>query len=207
MKTIVSFRIRGLISRALPVALLTLVSCSDGDLEDKEVFATQVTTGVGPKGVTAPQGSGTPNPTPPPPNTTTPPPPATTSGPTPPNPPPPAPGGGLSAACADIQTRIFQTRCDGAACHGETGSPALAYSDFVTPEDLPAAIRDVPAKGNCSSLKLVDSQNPANSALLKVITQAPQPCVSLQMPVGDPLSAADAACVTEFVNAVASGAI
>jgi hypothetical protein len=103
--------------------------------------------------------------------------------------------------------RVFQTRCAGASCHGEPGVPAAAYSDFVNPTDLPAAVKDVAAKSNCGSLKLVDSQNPTNSALLKVITATPQPCVSLQMPVGTPLSTADAACVTEWVNAVASGAI
>lgn len=215
MKTLASFRIRALLWCVLPAAVPLFAGCSDGDLDDKDVYTNQVTPGLGAKGVTAPQGSGqtpgvTPNPPsnpPPPPATTTPSTPPTTP-PTPPTGTPPTPpSGGLSEECADIQTRIFQMRCDGASCHGEPGSPALAYSDFVTPTDLAAAVKDVPAKGNCSSLKLVDSQNPANSALLKVILQTPQPCVSLQMPVGDPLSAADAACMTEWVNAVASGAI
>lgn len=194
MKTIASLSIPVLVA----CMTFALASCSDGDLEDKDVYATQVTTGLGPKGVTRPQGTGqAPAPTPQP-----------SAPPTPPDTPtPPTPGGGLSAACADIQTRIFQTRCDGAACHGEPGSPSAAYSDFINPTDLAAAVRDVPAKGNCGSYKLVDSQDPTNSALLRVITQTPQPCVSLQMPVGDPLSAEDAACMTEWVNAVASGAI
>lgn len=208
MKTLASLRIRALVSHALPAAAL-LLSCSDGDLEDKESYTNQLTPGLGAKGVTRPQGSGqTPNPAPtnpPAPSTDTPPtntpPPATTG--TPPTP----PSGGLSAACADVQTRIFQMSCDGSVCHGEPGNPAGTYSDFVTPTDLAAAVRDVPAKGNCGSLKLVDTQNPANSALLKVITATPQPCVSTQMPVGQPLSAADQACITEWVNAVASGAI
>lgn len=207
MKTLASLRIRALFPHVLSSAALLFFGCSDGDLEDKDVYATQVTTGQGAKGVTKPLGSGQNPPTPNPP-AVTPTPPATSSPTTAPTTStPPTPSGGLSEACTDVQTRIFQTRCDGAACHGEPGVPAAAYSDFVTPTDLPAAVRDVPAKSGCSSMKLVDTQNPANSALLKVITATPQPCVSLQMPVGDALSAADAACVTEWVNAVASGAI
>lgn len=188
-------------------ALLCVAGCASSDLEDKDVYATQVEPGLGAKGVTKPQGTGQ---TPAMPGTTpTPPPPATTPAtpPTTPPTPPTPPSGGLSAACADIETRIFKTRCDESFCHGSPGSPAAAYSDFVNPTNLAAAVKDVPAKGNCSNLKLVDSQNPANSALLKVILPTPQPCVSTQMPVGDPLSAADAACMTEWVNAVASGAI
>lgn len=215
MKTFAASAIRPLALAIAPLAATCVVLACSGDLADREEYETKVDVGLGAKGVTAPQGSGqsppaqpptTPPVTPPvtpstPPPTTTPPPPATT-------PVTPPPAGGLSAACADVETRIFQMRCDGGSCHGEPGVPAAVYSDFVNPTNLAQAVKDVaPKTTNCSSMKLVDSANPANSALLKVIMSTPQPCVSFQMPVGDPLSADDMACVTEWVNAVASGAI
>jgi hypothetical protein len=55
-------------------------------------------------------------------------------------------------------------------------------------------------------MKLVDSANPGNSALLKVIGTDYIPCTSSQMPAGqNPLTADEVACVSEWVNAVASG--
>lgn len=209
MKTFAALAIRPFALATAPfVAVCVTLACS-GDLADKEEYVSKVDLGQGAKGVTGPQDNGQsppaqpPTPQPPTPPTGTPstPPPATTTPPTPP------PAGGLSAACADVQTRIFQAKCVGGACHGEPGVPAAVYTDFVNPTDLAQAVKDVPAKANCGSMKLVDSAAPQNSALLKVITSTPQPCVSFQMPVGTPLTTDEVACVTEWVNAVASGAI
>lgn len=189
----------------LPLWAFAPLGCS-GDLEDKELYETQVTEGLGAKGVSRPLPTGmSPVPTPP----------ATTNAPNPPptgmgtNPSPTSPpAGGLSAACADIEQRVFKTKCAGGGCHGEPGAPATFYSDLGSQDNLAPAVRDVPAKGGCTSLKLVDSANPSNSALLKVISTDYIPCTSSQMPVGSSaLNAEEVACVTEWVNAVASGAL
>lgn len=189
----------------LPLGAFATLGCS-GDLEDKELYETQVTEGLGAKGVSRPLPTGmstvpapaattsTPNPTPT----------GTGVSPTPTSP----PAGGLSAACADIEDRVFKTKCAGGGCHGEPGAPATFYSDLGSQENLAPAVRDVPAKGGCTSMKLVDSANPSNSALLKVISTDYIPCTSSQMPVGSSaLTAEEVACVTEWVNAVASGAL
>lgn len=174
---------------------LTSAACS-GELDDQETFQTQVQEGLGAKGVTRAGGSG-PGPTAGP----------TTSTPTPtPNVPPPS--SGLSANCADIEQRIFKTKCAGAACHGEPGNPPPFYSDLVTPEQLGPAVKDVQGQLGCTSMKLVDSANPGNSALLKVITPDHRPCTSSQMPSGlAALTDEEVACVTEWVNAVAAGTL
>lgn len=213
MKTLDTHRIGPATRGALlVVASFHLLTACSGDLEDQDVFQAQVREGVGAKGVSRAQTSSGPQPV-------APPPPASTSGTTPPpaptgtSPSPPAPTGtnppaptGLSAACADIEVRVFQTKCAGAACHGEPGFPAAFFSDLGSHENLAPAVRDVPAKSGCTSMKLVDSANPSNSALLKVIGTDHVPCTSTQMPSGqDPLTADEVACVTEWVNAVASG--
>lgn len=180
----------------LVAAPLLSAACS-GELDDQETFETQVQEGLGAKGVSRAGGSG-PGPTPSP----------TTSNPPPtPNNPPPA-SGGLSANCADVEQRVFKTKCAGGGCHGEPGNPPAFYSDLVTPEQLGPAVKDVQAQLGCTSMKLVDSANPTNSALLKVITPNHVPCTSSQMPSGmTPLNDEEVACVTEWVNAVAAGTL
>jgi hypothetical protein len=205
MKTPVQSRKPWLSRYASLLPLFAFVSngCS-GDLEDKELYESQVTEGLGAKGVSRPLPSGmgtvpapTNNPTDPQPTAT-----GVTPSPTTP------PSGGLSAACADIEDRVFRTKCAGGGCHGEPGAPATFYSDLGSQDNLAPAVKDVPAKGSCTSMKLVDSANPSNSAILKVIGTDYIPCTSSQMPAGlSPLTAEEVACVTEWVNAIASGAL
>lgn len=84
--------------------------------------------------------------------------------------------------------------------------PTEFYSDLVSSTD-PMRLVDTPAKFTCSSKMLIDSQNPADSALLSVV-QANGHCSGAQMPFGGPyLSAEDVSCLTQWVTAVANGAI
>lgn len=116
------------------------------------------------------------------------------------------PSSGVSAECADVPTRILQGKCAGTTCHGEPGSPAAAFSDIASTTD-PMNLLDVPAKFTCSSKMLIDSANPADSAILSAV-DADDHCSGGQMPSGGPyLTADEVSCLTEWVNAVASGAI
>lgn len=117
-----------------------------------------------------------------------------------------APSTGVSAECADAPTRILQEKCDGIACHGSPGTPATAFSDIASTTD-PMNLLDVPALYTCSSKMLIDSQNPADSAILSAVQSAGH-CSGGRMPSGGPyLSDDEIRCLTEWVNAVASGAI
>ena len=198
---------------------LLLGGCA-AELEDPAQYTTRVRPGVGASGVLPPQGNDTPNvqPTVSPQQTTGVDPdqtdeettssPTTSVSPTSSVAPSPSvsPSSGLSAECADVPTRILQGKCAGSACHGTPDTPAAGFSDIASTTD-PMHLLDVPAKFTCSSKMLIDSQNPADSAILSAV-EADGHCSGGQMPSGGPyLTEDEVSCLTEWVNAVASGAI
>lgn len=182
--------------RHLLVLGLLSFACA-AELEDADEFQTRVRPGAGASGVRLAQDTSAPDND----KTSGSPTSGTTSG--------DSTGGDSTtdvADCGDVPTRILQAKCSGAACHGSPGAPTELYSDIASSTD-PMHFLDVPAKYTCSAKMLIDSETPADSALLSVV-QANGHCSGGQMPSGGPyLSAEDISCLTEWVNAVASGAI
>jgi hypothetical protein len=117
-----------------------------------------------------------------------------------------SPSAGVSAECADVPTRILQGKCAGPSCHGSPGMPTQFFSDIASSTD-PGHLLNVPAKAPCQSKMLIDGDNPADSAILSAV-QAADHCSGGQMPSGGPyLTDDEIRCLTEWVNAAATGAI
>jgi hypothetical protein len=183
-----------------------------GELDDPEQYTTRVRPGLGASGVTPPRGIQADTSDPPvqpsvsPQQTSVSPAQTTGSTATSDTTSNVAPTTGVSAECADAPTRILEAKCDGGGCHGTADTPSTSYSNLASSSD-PMTLLDVPAKFTCADKMLIDSKNPAESAILSVI-QASGHCSSSQMPfLGPYLSTAEVDCLTEWVNAVASGAL
>ena len=200
----------------------SLSAACSGDLEDDEMYIETVKPGVGAGGVenceyiencnntgVSPSVSPSVNPT-----TTGPGPTPTVPGSVEPSPsgsvspdttvaPPVAPATPiLSAECADVPTRILESKCGISGCHGAGGT----YTDLASDLDnLPARLKDAPTVAtNCDEAPLlIDSSNYQNSTLLNVVSE--NHCTSLRMPVPPPLPDDELRCLTEWVQAVAAG--
>lgn len=115
---------------------------------------------------------------------------------------------GCETACVAAIINATGTGCK--TCHGK----AIKLSgtlDFETEgytqrlKDKPAEHAGVAAGSTCpTGDKLIDSATPANSWLLKKINDMTPGCGTV-MPSSGPLSAADNACFTTYVNCVAGG--
>jgi hypothetical protein len=118
-------------------------------------------------------------------------------------------GGGSSIAACETAcvTTIFTGQCK--ICHGSavklSGTLDLETAGFS------ARLKDKPAEhmgstpGPCpTGDKLIDSATPANSWLLKKVTDMQGTCGTV-MPAPTALPAADQTCLTTYVNCVAGG--
>jgi hypothetical protein len=102
---------------------------------------------------------------------------------------------GDASLCGDVVTRIFVAQCGDGGCHGEL-SPQQGL-DLVSP-GVAARVVGVAAKGCAATL--ADPSNPRNSFLFQKL--APKPPCGSQMPLArTPLSAADAACLLDWIAA------
>jgi hypothetical protein len=115
-------------------------------------------------------------------------------------------GGSTLAACeTPCMTTVLAAQCK--LCHS-TMLKLSGTLDFETP-GYSARLKDKPAEhmgstpGPCpTGDKLIDSATPANSWLLKKVTDMQGMCGTV-MPAPTPLPAADQACFTTYVNCVA----
>ena len=94
--------------------------------------------------------------------------------------------------------------CAMAGCHA-AGSIYGVYagdlSDLVDVDSSQAACEE-----GGTPLKYVDSANPANSLIITKLADPP-PCGSPMPLVGGPLQANEIACITEYIEALASGGL
>ncbi len=98
-------------------------------------------------------------------------------------------------ACGDVATRIFVPSCAGNGCHN-AAAPQQGL-DLASPD---VAKRVVGVSGKMCLATLADPSNPEGSLLYQKLAAKP-PC-GAQMPLArPPLSAADAACVLEWIAA------
>lgn len=117
-------------------------------------------------------------------------------------------GGSTIAACeTSCVTTIFTTQCK--ICHGSTTK--LSGTLDLETMGVSARLKDKPAEhmgstpGPCpTGDKLIDSATPANSWLLKKVTDMQGTCGTV-MPAPTALPAADQTCLTTYVNCVAGG--
>ncbi len=100
-----------------------------------------------------------------------------------------------TGACGDVVTRIFIPSCGGNGCHSAT-APQQGL-DLASPD---VARRVVGVSGKMCLVTLADPSQPEGSLLYQKLATKP-PC-GAQMPLArPPLSAADAACVLEWIAA------
>jgi hypothetical protein len=118
-------------------------------------------------------------------------------------------GPSCESACMKTIIDTAGTGCK--ACHG-VALKIAGTLDFETP-GYSARLKDKPAEhaglaaGTACPMgdKLIDSAKPAESWLLKKVTNMQGAC-GTNMPLGVTLSATDQACFTTYVNCVAGGA-
>lgn len=122
-------------------------------------------------------------------------------------------GGSAAVSCetACMATIINANGTGCKACHG-TAVKLAGTLDLETPgytarlKDKPAEHAGVTAGSPCPmGDKLIDSANPAESWLLKKVTNMQGTCGTV-MPLSGALSATDQMCFTTYVNCVAGGA-
>lgn len=106
---------------------------------------------------------------------------------------PGAPDADSVPACGDVQPDIIVPRCSGGACH-DAAAPAAGL-DLGSPD---VGARLIGVASACNGLLLIDPNDRPASYLLEKL--APSPTCGGQMPPGAPLSAADLACVIEWVE-------
>jgi hypothetical protein len=106
---------------------------------------------------------------------------------------PGAPDAGSVPSCGDVHADIIVPRCSGGACH-DAATPAAGL-DLGSAE---VGARLIGVASACNGLLLIDPNDRPASYLLEKL--APSPTCGGQMPPGAPLSAADLACVIEWVE-------
>ncbi|RKH71032.1 hypothetical protein D7X96_09630 [Corallococcus interemptor] len=104
--------------------------------------------------------------------------------------------GGGSSSCAPGTTAssVLQQQCF--ACHS-TETKASGGNLDLQASGLPGRLYTT--NSSCNQAPLADSSNPSQSFFLKKL--APSPGCGAQMPLGGSLSAADTACLTEWLVA------
>ncbi|CAM3433891.1 hypothetical protein COSO111634_15585 [Corallococcus soli] len=102
-----------------------------------------------------------------------------------------------SASCAPGTTgpSILQAQCFG--CHS-TDSKEIGAGLDLQAAGLPGRLYTTTSSSACGSVPVADSANPANSLFLKKLTASPG--CGTQMPPGGSLSAADTACLTDWLT-------
>ncbi|WP_147444361.1 MULTISPECIES: hypothetical protein [Corallococcus] len=103
-------------------------------------------------------------------------------------------GGTSACAAGTTATGIIQAQCF--ACHS-TSSKEIGAGLDLQATGLPGRLYTTTSSATCSSVPVADSANPANSLFLKKLTS--NPGCGTQMPQGNPLSAAETACLTEWL--------
>jgi hypothetical protein len=111
----------------------------------------------------------------------------------------------LTGCAAQVPTSIFGASCELNTCHNSMPAPAgMAYLLDLQSPGVASRLVDVTAIEE-PSLKLIDPINPANSWILAKVKDTPPP-VGLQMPeMGAKLTAAQIACLEQWVDAEAAG--
>lgn len=127
-----------------------------------------------------------------------PPPTAAAGTPAPAVPPAPAPAAGAPAPAAGagcaMACNIIMTRCG--TCH-TGGAGAQGMLDLVAPGLGTRIVNAKSASTMCSGMTLVDPQAPANSLLIKKLSDPP-PC-GLRMPIGQPLMPEEISCIQQWM--------
>lgn len=90
---------------------------------------------------------------------------------------------------------LVEKRCV-SGCHTSTDGAAGRLD--LESEGVSERLKDVPGGGACSSWKLLDSSNPSKSLVYLKVTDDP-PCEP-RMPIGKALTAAEQACVLEWLE-------
>ncbi len=111
--------------------------------------------------------------------------------------------GGSSAKCADIDIpALIQQRCDNAGCHGTMMS--AAGLDLISPNPGERLVGVAATSDTCSGRPLVDPETPANSVIIDFVSA--EPTCGTRMPLGgEPLSADEVECMTEWAAALSGG--
>ncbi|RYZ36476.1 MAG: hypothetical protein EOO71_31675 [Myxococcaceae bacterium] len=105
--------------------------------------------------------------------------------------------GGTGSACATSTTAtgILQAQCFG--CHS-TDSKSIGAGLDLQAAGLPGRLYTTTSSATCGAVPMADSANPANSLFLRKLTS--NPGCGTQMPQGAALSAAETACLKEWLT-------
>ncbi|NBD11078.1 MULTISPECIES: hypothetical protein [Corallococcus] len=103
-------------------------------------------------------------------------------------------GGTSSCAPGTTATSLIQAQCF--ACHSTETKNIGANLDLQA-AGLPGRLYTTTA--SCNAAPLADSANPSQSFFLKKLSASPG--CGAQMPQGNPLNAADTACISEWLIA------
>lgn len=111
-----------------------------------------------------------------------------------------APPDSTPTCALDVEREVLRARCASAGCHN--AAEPVAGLDLESPD---AGARLVAQRGRCRSLPLVVPGNPEGSLLWQKVSQARPACGS-RMPVDAPLSAAELACVRQWITRASADA-
>jgi hypothetical protein len=118
--------------------------------------------------------------------------------------PPPEPDAGAPADTGTVNPApmvscdfkaLMMTKCGNPSCHG---GPTASTGLDLTSDDLRGRVANVNGSGACNDKPLIDSADPEQSSLYLVVTGN---ACGLRMPLGGQLSAAEQACVLEWIKA------
>lgn len=98
------------------------------------------------------------------------------------------------AVSCDFQG-LMMSKCGAASCHG---GPSASTGLDLTSEGLRARMANVSGGGACSDKPMINADDPEQSTLYLVVTGN---ACGLRMPLGGQLSAAEQACVLEWISA------
>ena len=110
--------------------------------------------------------------------------------------------------CSDMQALMAQPElgCTASGCHSVTPSQAAKVSFMGSLNDLAVRFNDAPSvNSNCADEKVIDTANPSNSLLLKLISPHSASQCSTKMPIGsNGVSDAQYACFANWVEDIAA---
>lgn len=104
-------------------------------------------------------------------------------------------GGGTVEPSCDFSALMNQ-KCGGSSCHG---APALGTGLDLTGPNIAARLADRQGTNGCADYKMIDTDNPEESALYLITTN--KPC-GVRMPIGASMSEAEQNCILTWIQSL-----
>lgn len=112
-------------------------------------------------------------------------------------------GGGSDAGGNPVQAScdfnaLMTAKCGSSGCHGGQAGQLATGLDLTSP-NLASRVANQNGKNGCAEYKMVDTDNPDQSALYLIVTN--KPC-GVRMPIGGAMSEAEQNCVLTWIQSL-----